>query len=127
MSKSFVKNAMYIASQLSEEDALCQIAEEAAELAQAALKLRRAITGTNPTPKSRAEAIANLLEEVVDVDVSLAVWMAYPNKDIDYTGKKEQTSAKFERWASRIRAKNNTKEGGENAEEDKQQTEGRTV
>lgn len=40
----------YIASVLSTEDILCQLAEEASELAQAALKLRRALTGTNPTP-----------------------------------------------------------------------------
>ena len=46
----------YIAENLSEEDILCQLAEEAAELAQAALKLRRAITGTNPTPASEDEA-----------------------------------------------------------------------
>ena len=31
----------YIASKLSREDILCQLAEEASELAQAALKLRR--------------------------------------------------------------------------------------
>ena len=46
----------YIAENLSDEDILCQIAEEAAELAQAALKLRRAMTGTNPTPVTVDEA-----------------------------------------------------------------------
>lgn len=56
----------YIAASLSEEDILCQIAEEAAELAQAALKLRRAITGTNPTPVTQEEAIDNLIEEYAD-------------------------------------------------------------
>lgn len=33
-------------------DLLCQLAEEASELAQAALKLKRAMEGTNPTPMS---------------------------------------------------------------------------
>jgi hypothetical protein len=36
---------------------LAGVAEEAAELAQAALKLRRAYDGTNPTPKPINEAI----------------------------------------------------------------------
>lgn len=38
----------YVASRLSEEELLCQLAEEASELAQAALKLRRATTQNNP-------------------------------------------------------------------------------
>lgn len=35
---------------LPREKILAQLAEEASELAQAALKLRRALDGTNPTP-----------------------------------------------------------------------------
>lgn len=37
---------------LPREEILAQLAEEASELAQAALKLRRALNGTNPTPKA---------------------------------------------------------------------------
>lgn len=40
---------------LGESELLAQLAEEAAELAQAALKLRRALDGSNPTPKSVSE------------------------------------------------------------------------
>ena len=40
---------------LPKTEILAQLAEEASELAQAALKLRRALDGTNPTPKSVAE------------------------------------------------------------------------
>lgn len=40
---------------LPKTEILAQLAEEASELAQAALKLRRALDGTNPTPKSIAE------------------------------------------------------------------------
>jgi hypothetical protein len=36
---------------LPKTEILAQLAEEASELAQAALKLRRALDGTNPTPK----------------------------------------------------------------------------
>ena len=43
------------------------MAEEASELAQAALKLRRALDGTNPTPKSVAECRNAFEEEYADV------------------------------------------------------------
>lgn len=48
---------------LPKTEILAQLAEEASELAQAALKLRRALDGTNPTPKSVEECEANLIEE----------------------------------------------------------------
>lgn len=47
---------------------LIQLAEEAAELSQAALKLLRAIKGQ--TPVTEAEACAHLLEEMADVYVT---------------------------------------------------------
>jgi NTP pyrophosphatase (non-canonical NTP hydrolase) len=50
---------------------LAGVAEEAAELAQAALKLRRVLDGTNPTPKSRAEAMLDFEEEIADVQLYL--------------------------------------------------------
>lgn len=40
---------------LPKTEIMAQLAEEASELAQAALKLRRALDGTNPTPKSVEE------------------------------------------------------------------------
>lgn len=46
---------------------LAGMAEEAAELAQAALKLRRTIDGRNPTPVSPEEASHKLNEEFADV------------------------------------------------------------
>jgi hypothetical protein len=46
---------------------LTQLAEEAAELAQAANKMARIIRGTNPTPKTRHAAAMNLVEEFTDV------------------------------------------------------------
>lgn len=49
---------------LPKTEILAQLAEEASELAQAALKLRRALDGTNPTPKSVEECEENLLEEL---------------------------------------------------------------
>ena len=43
------------------------LAEEAAELAQAALKLARVIRDENPTPVTAEEAEGHLAEEIVDV------------------------------------------------------------
>ena len=50
-----------------QDELLAQLAEECAELSQAALKLRRALTGINPTPVTAEEARANLIEEIADV------------------------------------------------------------
>lgn len=47
---------------LTRETLLCQLAEEAAELAQAALKERRTLTSDNPTPKTYQNAHTDLLE-----------------------------------------------------------------
>ena len=94
----------YIAENLSEEDILCQIAEEAAELAQAALKLRRAITQTNPTPVTVEQAADNLVEEYGDTVVAMTAYYmkhgAIDRKVIDIL---EQDNPKYNRWAQRIK------------------------
>lgn len=94
----------YIAETLSEEDILCQIAEEAAELAQAALKLRRVITQTNPTPVTVDEAKYNLLEEYGDVCGAFWVY-AVKNKAEDDISEvtSDNISAKYNRWAQQIK------------------------
>ena len=92
----------YIAANLSEEDILCQIAEEVAELAQAALKLRRAITGTNPTPVSVDEALHNLHEEIIDV--SLAEKVYFEQNKYELVGASGLiANGKAYRWAQRIK------------------------
>lgn len=50
-----------------------QLAEESAELAQAALKMARKIRNENPTPKSHADCVANLQEEIADVELCISV------------------------------------------------------
>ena len=50
------ENIEYVKGKLQPAEILAQLAEEAAELGQAALKLRRAILGTNPTSVSEEEA-----------------------------------------------------------------------
>ena len=66
----------YIADNLSDEDILCQIAEEASELSQAALKLRSAITQANPTPVSDEEAVDSIIEEYADTIGAFEIWAA---------------------------------------------------
>lgn len=53
------------------EELLSQLAEEGAELAQAALKLRRCYDGSNPARISKEEAMKQLQEEVADVMLAL--------------------------------------------------------
>ena len=59
-----------------------QLAEEAAELGQAALKLARKLRNENPTPVTIDDAVANLSEEVTDVSLCLNELKIYPVKDI---------------------------------------------
>ena len=56
-----------IKQHIPQDELLAQLAEECAELSQAALKLRRALTGINPTPVTAEEARANLVEEIADI------------------------------------------------------------
>lgn len=62
-----------IAKKLSKAAVLEQLAEEAAELSQAALKYARILRGENPTPVTEQEAVANLREEYADVQVCASV------------------------------------------------------
>lgn len=61
----------YIIDCLPAEELLCQLAEEAAELSQAALKMRRCLDGTNPSRVPKEDAWKQLFEEVADVWLSL--------------------------------------------------------
>lgn len=84
---------------VSKDDLLCQLAEECSELAQAALKLRRAITKTNPTPVTYNQALEDLMEEAADVLLCLRVLPELEEYgyiiDIGIT-------EKAERWLSRL-------------------------
>jgi hypothetical protein len=89
-----------IQERLSQEELLAQLAEEAVELAKAALKLRRVYDGTNPTPIKRSEAFENLKEEIADVRLVLDV-LDLNRHSPEYT---KIYNAKLERWAKRLEA-----------------------
>lgn len=92
---------------------MAQLAEEASELAQAALKLRRALDGTNPTPKSVAECESNLIEEFADINNAAdALCDAWFGDDLDsecefWNAKHEIEDAKYKLWLSRLEEKEN--------------------
>lgn len=88
-----------LVSDLPARDLLEQLAEESAELSQAALKLIRAQgMSQNPTPISEVEALASLKEEVNDVLIILVI-----------LGLADQSAVhdwrKLARWAERIEEK----------------------
>lgn len=98
---------------LPETEILAQLAEEASELAQAALKLRRALDGTNPTPKSVDECLENVQEEMADVFVCLTMFGKSAERDgiLIYNRYMEKVikieDEKEARWRSRLEAKEN--------------------
>ena len=83
------------------EDLLIQLAEEAAELAQAVSKYHRAIRGTNPTPMSQHDARLALVEEVADVNVAAEAVRMKLGILCDEIAIVEDE--KIERWKKRIR------------------------
>lgn len=101
---------------LPKTEILAQLAEEASELAQAALKPRRALDGTNPTPKSVAECEANLMEEFADVinaiDALFDSWFGANIKSESefWDAELEIEDAKYKRWLSRLEAKEQSDE-----------------
>lgn len=98
--KPFLENIKYVQNKLCHRDLYEMLAEEAAELSQAALKVIRAegMSGS-VTPITAEEAHANLNEEVVDVLVVLAAL----NVEI-FNAK--LADAKAQRWADRLEEKN---------------------
>lgn len=79
---------------------MTQLAEEASELAQAALKYRRTLSNANPTPTTRRQAEDQLLEEIADVKLCLHV--AGFEKVRDKIAVNRIISSKAERWLHRL-------------------------
>lgn len=87
-----------IKQHIPQDELLAQLAEEAAELSQAALKLRRALTGINPTPVTADEARKNMVEEVADVYNVLGLLLdAVDNAEIHSIIRRKKA-----RWLNRL-------------------------
>lgn len=99
-----------IAKRVNAENLLTQIAEESAELTQAALKCRRArqtaakLKQISPTPVIVKEAYKNLEEEIADVELSICVLgeTHSPEKIMLY---------KARRWLERLEAYDREEDG----------------
>ena len=90
-----------IIERLPQTELLAQLAEEATELAHAALKLRRAYDGTNPTPVSRGDALEAVKEEIADVWLVLEL-LDLDQYDVDCNRIKRE---KLDRWVRRLEGK----------------------
>ncbi len=91
----------YIKEQVPRAELLAQLAEEGAELTHAALKLRRVIDDTNPTPVRLTDAVDALQEEVADV--LLLITLLGLNDDPDEI--QEIIDFKTLRWEQRLKEK----------------------
>lgn len=89
-----------VRAKLPDQELLAQLAEEAAELGQAALKMRRVIDGTNPTPTTLQQAHDNLLEEICDVEN--CVYALMYNTPAAVKVRADLRAEKLERWAERL-------------------------
>lgn len=91
----------YILRKTPPAELLAGLAEEATELAQAALKMRRVLDGTSPTPTTKEEAFEGLKEEIADVLLFLRL-LDLDRQRIEY---RKITQRKIARWADRLRKK----------------------
>ena len=83
-----------IASRVGIEAMYEQLAEEASELAHAALKMARVLRGVNPTPVTLDAATAKVLEEYADVTLCARMLNLYASNI--------QMQEKLLRWRDRL-------------------------
>ena len=85
---------------IGEPAMLEQLAEEAAELSQAALKLARVLRGENPTPVTKEAAWKHLVEEYTDV-YQCAMELEIP---VDWIQIQKKRKRFWKRWEERENA-----------------------
>lgn len=85
-------------TRLTLTELLAGLAEECCELGQAALKLRRAYDGTNPTPVTIDQGWERFEEEIADVELYLSK-IKYNRNYVRMIKEK-----KAERWEARLNA-----------------------
>lgn len=98
-------NDLRVLDYIDKEEILAQMAEEASEVAQAALKLRRALNGKNPTPVGVAHAYCCLCEEFGDVLNCLYAYLDDNDLEIEgfmYDAESTAESKRY-RWIKRLK------------------------
>ena len=88
-------NLQYIIAQVPAAARMEQLAEEATELAQAALKVARIMRAENPTPVDIQEALRAVREEYTDTFVAAMA--------AELLADGELGRSKLERWAARVK------------------------
>ena len=88
----------YIKAKVNYKERLAQLAEEATELAHAALKYRRALDDENPTPVSSNEAFKNLIEEIDDIALLLETLALKWRIEFNSSSRER----KLKRWVERL-------------------------
>ena len=99
----------YIVSSLDEEDFLIQIAEEAAEVAQAAAKYARILRGKNTSPVNLENINEMLMEELNDLRIAEAAFIQKKCRGVTFEAAHNLTAFiagyKVDRWYSRLKEK----------------------
>ena len=98
--ESFRSKKYPILKYLGEDEILAQMAEEAAELAKACLKLRRVIMGNNPTPVTEEEAKEAMTEEWADLLLCKEMLNEAHQPNLEKV--REWMNYKANRWALRL-------------------------
>ena len=104
--EKYTRALQYVLENVSEEALLGQLAEEAVELAHAALKLQRASLGEAPPELDMDKVCTNLLEEFADV-----ICVMHVISDGETEGLNNCVGdiilAKLDRWIGRIMERKN--------------------
>lgn len=97
---------------LPPDEILAQLAEECSEFSQASLKLRRAMNGVNPTPKTVPECWENFIEEYADVFLCIYTLLEAMGISMNELTEKaaDVVEMKQARWLSRLEAKEQSDE-----------------
>jgi NTP pyrophosphatase (non-canonical NTP hydrolase) len=94
------KDREVLPSDLPLADVLLQTAEECGELTQAATKALRKIRNINPTPKTLPECLEGVMEELIDVKVTISVLEDVLGLPHDFVN--DGMNLKYERWIDRL-------------------------
>lgn len=89
---------------LPKTEILAQLAEKASKFAQVALELRRALDGTNPTPKSVKECQKAFEKEYADIMVCMTA-LGFSDDKKAYERIRIIASEKYYRWLHRLQDK----------------------
>ena len=99
--QTYLNSILYISDRVSDEALFGQLAEEAVELAKAALKLQRAAMGEAAPDYDEDAACANLIEEFADVCCCMDVVSGYEVFTL-HSIMRDSILMKLNRWVQRI-------------------------